>query len=232
MLHPPSPALSGYDVFISHAGDDKPKAEQLRDMLQRLGLTAFLDKYMSPGEPGDETMLRAARGAHVGLTLFSPAFAEREWPLRELEIFAGQDSLLPALVPPLSQTDWTRFLDKAEVTDKVRHAASRTVMVKGREPEMLVWQHKVCLGVVRRLVAKARRPDLCNRAGAGELRVRAMKASRLVAEFDMLMIGDVRELRKDAAALAAATRLYVLNHLTASLLRGTQKPAAVAAGAS
>jgi hypothetical protein len=188
-------------VFISHAGPDKPQAEQLRDMLQKLGLTVFLDKYMRPGDPGDETMLGAANGAHVGLTLFSPDFAVREWPLRELEIFAGRGSLLPALVPPLTYEAWKECLSKADVSEDVRTKALRTVMTIGSDRELLARQHKVCLGVVRALVAKLRRPGLPDRAWAGELKVRVKKAAERVADFSKLTNEDVKELREEAGFL-------------------------------
>ena len=182
-------------MFISHAGPNKPQAEQLRDMLKgQLGLTVFMDKYMRPGDPGNETMLGAARGAHVGLTLFSKEFAERQWPLRELEIFAGRGSLLPALVPPLTYEAWKQCLGKAAVSNDVRHAASRTVMMIGSDRELLAWQHKVCLGVVRALVAKARRPDLPDRAWARELKSRVTAAAERVAEFSTLTNEDKRAL--------------------------------------
>jgi hypothetical protein len=188
-------------VFISHAGPVKPQAEQLRDILQgQLGLTVFLDKYMRPGDPGDETMLGAANGAHVGLTLFSPDFAVREWPLRELEIFAGRGSLLPALVPPLTYEAWKECLSKADVSEDVRKKALRTVMMIGSDRELLAWQHKVCLGVVRALVAKVRR-GLPDRAWAGELKVRVKKAAERVADFSKLTNEDAKELRDEARFL-------------------------------
>jgi hypothetical protein len=199
-------------VFISHAGDDKPQAEQLRDMLHgQLGLTVFLDKYMRPGDPGDETMLGAAHSAHVGLTLFSPQFAEREWPLRELEIFAGRGSLLPALVPGLKYEAWKECLDKADVSKDVRKKAVRTVMMKGSDQELLAWQHKVCLGVVRALVAKVRGPGLPDRIWAGELKLRVKAAAERVAEFSTLTVGEVRVLKAEASPLIARRHMCTLS---------------------
>jgi hypothetical protein len=202
----PGPLLrAGPDVFISHAGPVKPQAEQLRGMLQgQLGLIVFLDKYMRPGDPGDETMLAAAHGAHVGLALFSREFAEREWPLRELEIFARRGSLLPALVPGLTYEAWKDCVgDAIKLTEDVRKKALRTVMMTGSDQELLAWQHKVCLGVVRALVAKVRRPDLPDRIWAGELKRRVMKAAERVAKFTTLTVGEAGELTAEASALAA-----------------------------
>jgi hypothetical protein len=195
---------AGPDVFISHAGPDKRLAEQLHNMLQeQLGLTVFLDKYMRPGDPGDEIMLGAANGAHVGLTLFSPQFAERPWPLHELKIFAGRGSLLPALVPGLKYEAWKECLDKADVSKDVRTKALRTVMMIGSDQELLAWQHKVCLDVVRALVAKVRRPDLPDRAWAGVLKLRVKAAAERVAKFTTLTVGEVGVLKAEAAPLAA-----------------------------
>jgi hypothetical protein len=189
-------------VFISHAGTDKPLAEQLRDVLQvQLGLTVFLDKYMRPGDAADEAMLGAARGAHVGLALFSEEFAVRKWPLRELEIFVGRGSLLPALVPPLTYEEWEECLGEVKVSKDVQAAALRTVMVKGSDRERLAWQQKVCLGVVRALVAKARRPDLPDRVWAGQLATRAKAAADRVEKFSELTNRETAELRAEARFL-------------------------------
>jgi hypothetical protein len=205
MLRPPTLSEATCfrcDVFISHAGPHKPQAEQLRDMLESLGLTVFLDKYMRPGVAADDAMLSAARGAHVGLTLFSKEFAERKWPLLELEIFAGRVSLLPALVPPLTYEAWKDCLLKAKVSEDVRSAALRTVMMTGSDRELLAWQHKVCLGVVRALVAKAVSPDLPARAWGAELKVRAKAAADCVVTFSTLTVGATRELTAEASTLA------------------------------
>jgi hypothetical protein len=199
------PTLTGpYHVFIGHAGPVKPQAEQLRHMLHRdLGLTVFLDKYMRPGVAADAAILGAAHGAHVGLTLFSEEFADRKWPLRELSIFARRRNLLPALVPPLTYEEWEDCLGEVELSKGVRAAALRTVMVTGSDQELLAWQHKVCLAVVRALVAKVR-GGLPDRAWAGELRVRVKDAVRRMCEsrsFTHLTLGDILELQEEWGAL-------------------------------
>jgi hypothetical protein len=191
----------GPDVFLSHAGPDKDKADQLLDMLQgQLGLTVFLDKHMRPGDDANAVKLGAARRAHVGLTLFCKEFAEREWPLRELQIFVANESLLPTLVPPLTYEEWKEHLRQAPLTQDVRDAALRTVMVIGSDRELLAWQQKVCLGVVRALVAKVR-GGLPDRAWAGEFRVRTRAAVERVAAYTTLTNGETAELRDEARFL-------------------------------
>ena len=59
-----TPLLAGFDVFISHAGPQKPLATELHDMLRnQLGLSVFLDKGMAAGDAADDTMLQADSGA-------------------------------------------------------------------------------------------------------------------------------------------------------------------------
>ena len=194
-------------MFVSHAGPSKPLAEELHDMLHnQLGLTVFLDKYMAAGDAADRRMLSNARGAHVGLALFSREFAQRDWPLTELEIFAGRGSLLPALVPPLSYEAWkdciqTAKLQEASLDEDVRNAAQRTVMVTGSEAETLAWKQRVCYAVVRALVAKARAklPDQ-EWVGAFRPRVRAA-VTTAVDQFDRLTVREVRELQAEAAQI-------------------------------
>jgi hypothetical protein len=198
---PRTRTAAGFDVFLSHAGPDKDKAAQLRNMLEGLGLTVFLDKDMRPGVAADAAMLSAANVAHVGLTLFSKEFAEREWPLRELKIFAARGSLLPALVPPLTYEAWKDCLGRAPLTDYVRLAALRTVMMIGSDRDVLTWQHKVCLGVVRVLVLKVR-GGLPDRAWAGELRMRVQTAAERVVKFTELTVRETTALRAEASALA------------------------------
>jgi hypothetical protein len=197
----------GPDVFVSHAGPNKALAEQLRGVLSaQLKLEVFLDKCMPPGGAADEAMLSAARGAHVGLALFSREFAEREWPLRELGIFAASRSLVPALVPPLSYEGWKECLSKASVTDDVRAAALRTTMVVVRDAsELLTWQQKVCLAVVRALVAKAKRSDLPNLAWVGAFRSRVKAAAQTMCDSKHLTthltMGEMDDLREESGAL-------------------------------
>jgi hypothetical protein len=193
-------------VFVSHAGPDKALAELVRDVLSdQLKLDVFLDKRMRPGGAADEAMLSAADGAHVGLALFSREFAEREWPLLELNIFVANGSLMPALVPPLSYDEWKVCITKASVADGVRVAALRTTMVSVCDArELPAWQQKVCLAVVRALVAKARRADLPNLEWVGAFRSRVKAAARLMCEskhFTHLTRGDIWDLQEESRAL-------------------------------
>jgi len=49
-----------YDVFLSHAGADKPAVERLAKKLREAGVEPFLDKWhLIPGEPWQEALEEA-----------------------------------------------------------------------------------------------------------------------------------------------------------------------------
>ncbi len=61
--------MTTYDVFLSHASDDKPEVEALARRLREDGLEPFLDKWhLIPGEPWQEALedaLEASRTCAV-----------------------------------------------------------------------------------------------------------------------------------------------------------------------
>ena len=62
-----------YEVFISHAGEDKPR--ELRNSLRMIGIRAFVDhEDLQGGDHAVDIMLGSADSAPVGLAVFSPAF--------------------------------------------------------------------------------------------------------------------------------------------------------------
>ena len=59
---------SDFHVFISHAGPNKPFAQELRRDLLRLGLRAFVDKDdLERGDQADTKMLWEVDRAPVGI---------------------------------------------------------------------------------------------------------------------------------------------------------------------
>lgn len=86
------------DVFISHAGEDKPFAHHLRNLFTQIGLKAFVDQDdLTGGAPADLRMLSAVKEAPIGIALFGKQFFQKEWPIRELREIVGKALLLPVL---------------------------------------------------------------------------------------------------------------------------------------
>lgn len=87
-----------FDVFISHAGEDKRFAFRLQEEFKRVGLRAFVDQAdLFGGDSADDVMLTACREAPVGLALLSADSLRKEWPVEELKLIVAESTLLPVL---------------------------------------------------------------------------------------------------------------------------------------
>lgn len=68
-------------MFISHAGEQKPFARDLRDSLASIGIRAFVDQEdLRGGDHAVDIMLDCARCAPVGVAVFSPEFFDKAMP--------------------------------------------------------------------------------------------------------------------------------------------------------
>jgi hypothetical protein len=115
-----------YDVFISHAGEDKTFAHQLGGAFRSIGLRAFVDEAdLVAGDDADLRMLMAVKAAPIGLAILSQHFFRKKWPVKELKLIVGQATLLPVLYK-ITHGEAKRGLSKsphAEVYDPQDWAA-------------------------------------------------------------------------------------------------------------
>jgi hypothetical protein len=91
-----------WDVFISHASEDKDRvARPLRDALARLGVTVWLDEaQMRIGHSLRRKIDDGIRSSRFGVVILSEAFLRKGWTNHELDglvtrTVAGEQSLLP-----------------------------------------------------------------------------------------------------------------------------------------
>lgn len=81
------PALSGtnYDVFISHAGQQKASfAVWIQRELRHLGVSAFLDeRSLRLGDAADTEMEAATRTCHVVVAVLTPDFVRSSYCMEE-----------------------------------------------------------------------------------------------------------------------------------------------------
>jgi len=90
---PLDPSKPEYDVFVSHAGEQKRETvSHLVKELKDWGLSVFVDYDMTLGTPSTSAMIHAANHARVGLFVLSNDFfdADREWTHKELLIFLAR----------------------------------------------------------------------------------------------------------------------------------------------
>lgn len=79
------PANARYDVFISHASEDKAFARQLAKKLEVLGLRAWFDEdAMKPGDSLRQEIDSGLAGSDFGVVVLSRHFFVKKWTVAEL----------------------------------------------------------------------------------------------------------------------------------------------------
>lgn len=76
-----------YDLFISHASEDKVEiAAPLAEKLTALGATVWYDEaVLTAGDSLRREIDKGLRLSRFGVVILSPAFFAKEWPQRELD---------------------------------------------------------------------------------------------------------------------------------------------------
>jgi hypothetical protein len=100
---PLPPYKRSYDLFISHAGEDKDTvARPLSKALEARGWSVWLDELeLTVGDSISGHIERALARSRFGVAVLSPAFFVKQWPQRELaglaarEVDAGSKVILP-----------------------------------------------------------------------------------------------------------------------------------------
>jgi hypothetical protein len=96
------PGTESYDVFISHASEDKEAiVRSLATALVSLGLKVWYDEFtLRIGDSLRQTIDRGLANSRVGLVVLSPAFIAKGWTNYELDgivtrTVSGEQILLP-----------------------------------------------------------------------------------------------------------------------------------------
>lgn len=84
---PSLPAVNTYDVFISHASEDKADvARPLAELLVKRGLKVWYDEFaLTIGDSLRRSIDRGLASSRFGLIILSPDFFRKEWPQAELD---------------------------------------------------------------------------------------------------------------------------------------------------
>lgn len=80
-----------FDVFLSHASEDKPFVEELSKELERRGVTVWLDKgEITVGDGIFSSIDSGLRRSRFGVVVLSPAYFAKGWTLLELNALAAE----------------------------------------------------------------------------------------------------------------------------------------------
>ncbi len=100
-----------WDVFISHAGEDKADvALPLAENLRAAGLRVWLDSFeLTVGDSLRQSIERGLAGSRFGIVIISPEFLQKHWPQAELDGLAARETAGVKVILPV----WHRVNEAA-----------------------------------------------------------------------------------------------------------------------
>ena len=128
----PSPGTKTYDVFISHASEDKePFVRSLAEAIQGMGLTVWYDELkLKIGDSLRRSIDQGLATSRVGLFVLSPDFIKKGWTNYELDgIVSRTVSGEQIMIPIWHNVTKQQVLDYSpSIADRVaRSTATHTV---------------------------------------------------------------------------------------------------------
>lgn len=95
-------AANRWDVFVSHASEDKDGfVRPLVDLLENMGLKMWYDEFsLTVGDSLRRSIDHGLSHSNYGVVVISPSFLAKEWPQRELDGLSsletdGRTKILP-----------------------------------------------------------------------------------------------------------------------------------------
>ncbi len=89
-----------YDLFISHASEDKGIVRPLAQLLQKEGYSVWYDEFeLKLGDSLSEKIDYGLANSRFGLVVLSPSFFSKNWPQRELRGLTIRDVNVKTILP-------------------------------------------------------------------------------------------------------------------------------------
>ena len=114
MVHPQPSRDGKYDVFISHATEDKEFATPLAEELRGAGLKVWYDDFeLSIGDSLNESINYGLSQSRYGVVVLSPTFFKKHWTQVEMNGFVARQTTGEQVILPI----WHR-ITKAEIIEQ------------------------------------------------------------------------------------------------------------------
>ena len=125
-----------WDVFLSHAGEDKAFAAILHKRLLKVGLRSFFDKEsLLAGSDVPQSLEAAVRSTQIAVVLLSEEFFQKDWPQQELRWFLDDfEATRCQLVPVFLTITHERAKELTSGTDLHAVCKIKGMLHKGEPP--------------------------------------------------------------------------------------------------
>lgn len=126
---PVSTAQNQWDVFLSHASEDKDDfARPLAVALKANGLRVWFDEFtLMVGDSLRRSIDKGLSGARFGIVLISQKFLEKEWPQKELDALMGRESNGVKIILPVWHNVNAEYVSKFSplLADRLASSSSK-----------------------------------------------------------------------------------------------------------
>lgn len=96
------PSIEEWDLFISHASEDKSLVRPLAEALRAAGLSVWYDEFtLHVGDSLRRSIDDGLVRSKAGVVVISPAFLRKEWPKKELDALVARESSGTQLLLPV-----------------------------------------------------------------------------------------------------------------------------------
>ena len=109
--------VSGTDVFLSYARQDRPTARLFAESLADEGFGVWWDASLHSGETFDEVIEQRLRDAKAVVVLWSPRSVASRWVRAEATLADRGNKLVPAIIEPCDRPIIFELTHAAELSD-------------------------------------------------------------------------------------------------------------------
>jgi hypothetical protein len=109
--------VSGTDIFISYARQDRPAARIFAECFAQEGFSVWWDASLHSGETFDEVIEQRLRDAKAVVVLWSPRSVSSRWVRAEATLADRRNKLAPAIIEPCDRPIIFELTHAAELAD-------------------------------------------------------------------------------------------------------------------
>jgi hypothetical protein len=109
--------MSGTDIFLSYARQDRATARSFAECLAEEGFKVWWDASLHSGETFDEVIERNLREAKAVVVLWSPRSVASRWVRAEATLADRRNKLVPAIIEPCDRPIVFELTHTAELAD-------------------------------------------------------------------------------------------------------------------
>ena len=109
--------MSGTDIFLSYARQDRPTARVFAECLAEEGFSVWWDASLHSGETFDEVIEQRLRDAKAVVVLWSPRSVASRWVRAEATLADRRNKLAPAIIEPCDRPIIFELTHAAELAE-------------------------------------------------------------------------------------------------------------------